>query len=365
MKRLLVSLVAVAAVVSGGCGDAIEPYAAKVNGAVLSEDSLEAELDAMAANERYLGLLQQQGNTVLGKGEGTFSLAFVSRVLTRQIYLELVHQELVRRKLRLTPEDRELVRDDVAQEVGGEDVFSRFPRAYRDTLVRRTAEVTKVQIALSGQTVDQAAARRFYEENAELFVETCTSHVLFAVLSANGQVDTAATEGQSAQLQAAAAAAKARVDAGEDFGAVARELSQDKSNSEQGGALGCGPAGRFVPEFEQAMDALQPGQVSNPVKTQFGWHLIRVDRRGPKPFEEVTQEIRQRLLSQAQEGFGSFLSDELDKARVSVNPRYGRFEKGRNPGVVPLSPPTTPDEGGLSGTDRQPAEPNPLQLGGG
>lgn len=348
---------------AGACGDTADPYAAKVNGIALSQDALEAELDAMLANEQYLSMLQQQGNSVLGTGKGTFNLAFVTRVLTRQIYLELVHQEFVRQKLRLTDEDRDLVRSDVVREVGGEEVFGKFERSYRDTLVRRIAEVTKVQIALSGQTVDQAAVRKFYEENAQLFVETCTSHILFAVLQPTGQVDTAATEAQSAQLQAAAASAKARADAGEDFAALARELSQDRSNSEQGGDLGCGPAGRFVPEFEQAMDALQAGQVSEPVKTQFGWHVIKVTSRGPKPFAEVTDEIRQRLLSEAQEGFGSFLTEQLAKAKVTVNPRYGRFEKGQNPGVVPPSPPTTPDVGGLSTKPTQP-QPNPFELGG-
>src|SRR5688500_12193665 len=350
LRRLFAVSLAVLAlgVGLGACGDTIEPYAAKVNGTALPQEALEAELDAMLANEQYLAALQQQGNTVLGSGKGTFSLAFVTRVLTRQIYLELVHQEFLRQKLRLTDEDRDLVRADVVREVGGEEVFGKFERSYRDTLVRRIAEVTKVQIALSGQTVDSAAVRKFYEENSELFVETCTSHILFAVLQPTGQVDTAATEAQAAQLQAAAAGAKARIDAGEDFGAVARELSQDKSNSEQGGDLGCGPAGRFVPEFEQAMDALQAGQVSAPVKTQFGWHVIKVTSRGPKPFAEVADEVRQRLLSEAQEGFGSFLSEQLTKAKITVNPRYGRFEKGQNPGVVAPSPPTTPDVGGLS-----------------
>lgn len=361
----VLSLLAAAIALSllaGACGDTIDPYAAKVNGNVLSQEALDEELNAMVGNDEYLGQLQQQGNAVVGKGKGTLNLPFVSRVLTRQIYLELVHQEFVRRKLQLDENDIALVRQDVVREVGGEAIFSKFPRRYRDTLVRRTAEVTKVQIALSGQTIDAGAVRDFYEQNQELFVETCTSHILFAVLQPTGQVDTATTEAQSAQLQAAAAGAKARIDAGEDFAVVARELSQDKSNSEQGGELGCGPAGRFVPEFEGAMDQLQPGQVSQPVKTQFGWHLIKVTSRAPKAFEEVTEDIRQRLLGQAQEGFGSFLSEELTRARITVNPRYGRFEKGSNPGVVPPSPPTTPDVGGVS--SKPAPEPDPLELGG-
>jgi hypothetical protein len=370
MKRApatAVQLVAAAAVSvalvlgTGACGDTIDPPAAKINGRVLSQSRLDAELDAMASNKSYVQLLQQQGNTVLGAGTGTFSLPFVSRVLTRQIYLELVHEEFARRKLVLTSADRAAVQPDVEREVGGKSVFAKFPARYRDDLVRRSAEVTKVQVAISGQKLDEAALRTYYDQNQDQFVETCVSHILFSVLQPDGQVDTAATEAQSAQLQASAAAAKARIDAGEDFGAVAREVSQDKTNNQQGGDLQCGAAGRFVPEFEQAMDALQPGQVSAPVKTQFGWHLIKVTSRGPKPFEQVTEDIRQRLIGEAQQGFGGFLSGELVRAHISVNPRYGRFQKGQNPGVVPPTPPTTPPVGGMS---RPATEPNPLQLGG-
>ncbi len=71
---------------------------------------------------------------------------------------------------------------------------------------------------------------------------------------------------------------KARIDNGEDFAELAKLYSEDSSAS-SGGDLGWLSPGNTVPPFEQAMDALAPGQVSDPVKTQFGWHLIEVIER--------------------------------------------------------------------------------------
>jgi parvulin-like peptidyl-prolyl isomerase len=70
-----------------------------------------------------------------------------------------------------------------------------------------------------------------------------------------------------------------RIEAGERFEDVAAEVSQDPGTKDQGGDLGWFPRGIMVTEFEEAAFALQPGQLSRPVQTQFGYHVIRVDER--------------------------------------------------------------------------------------
>lgn len=365
MTRLL-SLVALACALALGtaaCGDdVISSAAAEVNGKEISQDALDAELDAIRGNARYLEFLQSQGAQVFGDGERAFNADFVRQILTRQIYLELVHQEARRQKLEVGEEQLDAVRGDVASEVGGPEILEAFDEAYQRTLLRRSAEVTALQQSLSDVEVDDAAIRAFYDENQGLFVQTCGRHILFAVVGPNGQVQTQQTEAQSGDLLAQATAAKARIDAGEDFTALAAELSKDQSNASDGGNLGCQMAGQFVPEFETAMDALQPGQVSGPVKTQFGYHLIKVDSREPAAFEEVSDQIRQQLLSQSSAGLGAFLSQALTDADVEINPRFGRFSRDlQQPGVLPPSTPTT-EPVGASGQSGRPQ--SPIDLGG-
>jgi peptidyl-prolyl cis-trans isomerase C len=96
-----------------------------------------------------------------------------------------------------------------------------------------------------------------------------------------------------------ARAALAEVRGGADFTAVAQRRSTGPG-SREGGDLGFFRRGDMVPEFATAAFALQPGQVSeNPVRSPFGWHVIKVEERrtaAPPPFEEVAQAIRQQLM---------------------------------------------------------------------
>jgi peptidyl-prolyl cis-trans isomerase C len=98
-----------------------------------------------------------------------------------------------------------------------------------------------------------------------------------------------------------AKAALKRVQAGEDFAKVANELSKDPGA--EGGDLGWFTRERMVPEFADAAFKLQPGQVSQPVKTQFGWHIIKVEERRMKPFptfEQVKDQVVRYVVQKAQ-----------------------------------------------------------------
>lgn len=364
-RAVLAALAVLVLLVSGACGDTdlgVTPAAAEVNGKAISGAALDEELTQMRSNSDYLTFLQSQGSTVLGANAGTFDADFVRLVLTRQIYLELVHQAFVDNDLEITPADLDAVRRDVANETGGPDIFEGFSQSYQTTLLRRSAEIAKLQRELSGTDVTDEAVRQFYEENREQFVETCSRHILFGVVDDTGELDLEATAEQMPQLTERAVAAQARIAAGEDFAALAGELSVDAGSASQGGDLGCGPAGRFVPEFETAMEGLEPGQVSAPVSTQFGVHLIQVTSRDAKPFDEVADQVRQQLQGQASQGFGTFLREQLVAAVIEVNPRYGTFSKeGQNPGIRPPNVPTTLPVG--ASTDDEPGIPD-FDLGG-
>ncbi|NEX20041.1 peptidylprolyl isomerase [Thiorhodococcus mannitoliphagus] len=86
-----------------------------------------------------------------------------------------------------------------------------------------------------------------------------------------------------------------RILAGESFDALAKEVSEDPGSASKGGSLGMIESGIMVPAFDQVAFAAEPGKLSEPVRTQFGYHLIEVTKVVPaqiKPFEEVEDELR-------------------------------------------------------------------------
>jgi len=103
------------------------------------------------------------------------------------------------------------------------------------------------------------------------------------------------TEEQASEL-------KAQLDAGADFAALAAEHGTDGTAS-RGGDLGWFLHPDMVPEFADAAFAMEPGAISDPVKTAFGWHLIKLDERRdrqPPALEEVREELMGELIQQAQ-----------------------------------------------------------------
>ena len=95
-----------------------------------------------------------------------------------------------------------------------------------------------------------------------------------------------------------------RIKAGEDFAKLATELSKDPGSGQQGGDLGFFTKERMVPEFSAAAFALAPGQVSEPVKSQFGYHVIKLVDKREKPvptYDEVKDQIEQFMYRKNQQ----------------------------------------------------------------
>lgn len=114
-----------------------------------------------------------------------------------------------------------------------------------------------------------------------------------------------------------------RLRKGEDFAKIAKKSSIDLGSAKNGGDLGFFSAGQMVPEFEAAAVKLKPGEVSGPVKTKFGYHIIRVtDKKLGKPveFEKVKNYISQSLSAEKQKGvFDSYMEELKKKYTVEIN----------------------------------------------
>jgi foldase protein PrsA len=112
----------------------------------------------------------------------------------------------------------------------------------------------------------------------------------------------------------------ARLDAGEDWAALAQEYSQDTSNKDSGGDLGWFPRGMMVPEFEEVAFSLEPGKTSDLVQTDFGYHIIQVLEKGTR---ELDEQIYNSLVQQA---FGQWLDEQKAAAQVAIVVTFGSEE---------------------------------------
>ena len=105
------------------------------------------------------------------------------------------------------------------------------------------------------------------------------------------------------ETEAEAKTVLADIKKGGDFAAIAKEKSKDPSAKAEGGDLGYFTADQMVPEFSTAAFKLEKGQLSEPVKTQFGWHVIKLEDKRTKPvptFEQVKDQIQSYVVQKAQ-----------------------------------------------------------------
>lgn len=323
MKRFLalVVLSVAAAVLLAGCGS-LTSYAAKVNGQRITENELDRELNAILGNKAYLEAVDQGSGRARGAGKDTLSTVFVARVLERRIAFELIHQEVEKKKLEVTPKDLEDARAEILASVDNDEkLLSAFPESYRDELVRFQAEVSVLERSLVQTPKDDAAVKAFYEANAASFETFCLRGIL---VSERGQAD----------------GIKSRVSAGADFAAIAKAESKDNQgpgggSAGKGGDLGCIPRSSLG-DFEAAVGRLQPGQLSEPLQTPAGFLLFQVTERKTRPLQEAAPEIRQRLEQQSTEGLRGFVNDAMMKGKITLNPRYGEFvQAGPEIGIKP------------------------------
>lgn len=143
-------------------------------------------------------------------------------------------------------------------------------------------------------TVDESAARRYYDAHRGEFDTVNGRHILIRFQGSQVPVKPGQAELTEAQAMAKAAEIRKRIVAGEDFAELARKESDDTGSGAAGGALGDFGRGMMVPPFEQAAFALPIGQVSEPVRSPFGYHIIQVQAKKSKTFEEARPSIEQR-----------------------------------------------------------------------
>ncbi|MGB5433843.1 MAG: peptidylprolyl isomerase [Acidimicrobiia bacterium] len=186
-----------------------------------------------------------------------------------------------------------------------------------DETAAAVAEQLLIREAVVAELVsDEVDLADIYENQPALLVSVCARHILVATSEE-------------------AEAVKARLDAGEDFAEVANEVSLDTNSV--GGELPCPVAAAdYVEEFSSASAILPLGEISTPVATQFGWHILVVDdRTGPDSFEafvaDPTAYLHASVLSEL---WVPWVNNAIQSATIEVASQVGTWTYASN-GIVP------------------------------
>ena len=283
-------------------------------------------------------LISVLGGGLMVAGCGNMGGGKVAAVVNGQV---ITQREVEARMARLNPSYRQALGGDskrLLEEMIMETILLQEARRRgldRDSEVEKLVREARRQILLGRllETIKEGKADQIsddevtktYEQNKTLYVEPETfraSHILLAT-------------------EAEADKAIGRLKAGEDFSKVAEELSIDPSKA-KGGDIGYFSKGQLIPEFEAACEPLQIGQISGVVKTQLGYHVIKLTEKKSErqlSLNEVKEQIRKQMSSQQQQRqVESFIQQLRSKAQVQI----------KNAGMAPSGTPAAGKPGAES-----------------
>jgi len=180
--------------------------------------------------------------------------------------------------------------------------------------------------------LDDAEVQKYYDAHKAEFEKVHARHILIRVAGSPMAVRPGQKDLTDAEALAKAQEIRKKIEGGEDFAALARVESDDTGSGANGGDLGFFGHNQMVPPFEEAAFAMKPGELSQPVKTPFGYHLIKVEAKEGKTFEELKPEIEKRLRpEQAQKT----MQDLQNKANVQLDPTF--FPEATPPSTTPAA----------------------------
>jgi parvulin-like peptidyl-prolyl isomerase len=248
----------------------------------------------------------------------------------RQLLDDLIIDKLVRKEsdsVSVTDEEVKKGIDEIKAGFPSEEAFQEQLKQSGQTdekLVVMVRDGMKQRKWVEGRIGDTAAvsddeAKKLYDENKADFEQPemrRASHVLF-------MVPEGASEDVVKEKEAAAKAAAERAKKGEDFEVLAKELSEEPGAKERGGDLDFFGKEVMVPEFSEAAFAAKVGDITGPVRTQFGWHVIKVTDEKPAgtmTFEEVKPKLVEFLQeSKKREAVQGMIKKLRDSAKVEIN----------------------------------------------
>jgi len=189
----------------------------------------------------------------------------------------------------------------------------------------------------SSINVTDADLKKAYEENKKDYEQVKARHILIA-FKGSPAAQKGKKELTDAEAKAKAEALRTEIVGGKaKFEDVAKKESDDTESGKNGGDLGAFGRGQMVPEFEKAAFAAKAGEVTPVVKTQFGYHIIKVEEHTSTPFEQVKPSLEKTLKQK-------MVRDKLDAMKESAKPVYDEAYFAPPPAPVVKTPPVPKPE---------------------
>jgi len=280
----------------------------KINDQVIPDWAIERQAEA---------LFENVARGMPGKPREIIMMSALDLAKERLIDQALMAQESRRRKYKVDSVDLQKRIKQWLKQNGGKKAFEKIKNPMiqnHDDLKRELSDQMRFNQLLEEESqcddVSEAEAQKYYEDRPELFRTE-------ELLAASHFLKMGKTEEELEQALEAVKSIRQRLEKGEGFTELVRGESDDKGND---GNLGTFGKGRMVPEFEQAAYALKPGELSEPIKTQFGWHLIQLHERIPPkvtPFDEIKEKVIEYLTERKKDKVFEAFLDRL-KAEASI-----------------------------------------------
>ena len=222
-----------------------------------------------------------------------------------------------------SPEGRRILADELVKLKALEQEGRRLG-VHKDPDVATRLEMTETNIVagsalrkIIGNPTEQRLRAAYEKEKASLET-TELSHILVAyqggaVPPRNGKPLT------PAQAMTKVLQIDSRIKRGEDFAAIARAESDDTQSAPNGGSLGMVPPGSLPPDIQKVTSILKPGEVSGPVRSDFGIHLFRAGERRSQPYEAVRESLAARMQREEAEAAMERLHQA---AKVDLDPKF-------------------------------------------
>lgn len=208
----------------------------------------------------------------------------------------------------------------------------------------------------SSATTAAVDPKQYYDAHTADFQQVKISGILVAFSPPGTPASNASVSRTEAQAQEKATDLEKKIKAGSDLSALARAESDNQQSAAQGGQLGSflvSEAG-IPPAIKTAIAKLQPGQVSEPVRVNGGYYILKLDSRTQLPFDDVRQRITQTLQNEKTQ---TVLNQERDKYKVQVqDPDFFNASSGPAPNVPSLQKPASAGPPSNTGTAKPPAQ---------